>query len=573
MRLLVDGLIILLYFIVIITIGLSMGRRENTLHDFALGGRCVPWWAVMASIVAAETSAATFLGVPSEGFKTQSLAYMQLAYGVILGRIVVAYVFLKPFYHYRVYTVYDFLGIRFGPKTKGYASALFLFMRTLASGTRLFVPSLVMVLAWKLLVGGEASAAVGQQLSVQAYLVAIVLLTIVTCLYTAIGGIKAVIWTDLIQAALMIGAALVAIATLLYHLGGDSWNLAHGMRAVMEAAPNMASAGGYVSTGLEPRAVEAYRAEHHLAAMGAWDYVKMWMGTDYTLPAAVGAYTVMCIGAFGTDQDMVQRMLTATDYKKSRRSVITAAFLDLPIFAGFAFIGVLLFAYYQNRANPPAAADVFASYILHVMPVGVRGLVLAGVFATAMGSLSAALNALATSATNDWYIPYFRRSRPRPHGSESAGAGDRSDAHDVTVARIFTAVFAVLMILIAWAFAHAKVTNPNVRIIPVVLGIAGFILGPMLGVFLLGMLTKTRGSDRGNMIAMTVGLLTTIYLGGLHVDLANLLGVASPIQAPPFKIAFTWFALIGATVVVVIGIFFRTPGGRVAAAAGEVQSE
>jgi len=140
----------------------------------------------------------------------------------------------------------------------------------------------------------------------------------------------------------------------------------------------------------------------------------------------------------------------------------------------------------------------------------VRGLVLAGVFATAMGSLSAALNALATSATNDWYIPYI-----------SPG---RSDHHYVTVARFFTTLFAVLMIAIAGAFAYAKVTDPTLRIIPVVLGIAGFILGPMLGVFLLGMFTRTRGSDLGNVIAITAGLATTIYFGGLHVDLANLVG-------------------------------------------------
>src|SRR5262249_16369798 len=158
-----------------------------------------------------------------------------------------------------------------------------------------------------------------------------------------------------------------------------------------------------------------------------------------------------------------------------------------------------------------ANADVFGSYILNVMPVGIRGLVLAGVFATAMGSLSAALNALATSMTNDWYIPYFARGRDA--------------AHHVAAARWFTTMFAVWMIVIAGFFALAKVSNPNVRIIPVVLGIAGFILGPMLGVFLIGMFTRTRGSDGGNMIAITVGLATTIYLGGLHNDFFNLVGL------------------------------------------------
>src|SRR3954449_8476342 len=154
MALLVDGLIILLYFVAITSIGLYLGRRDESLHDFALGGRNVPWWAVMASIIAAETSAATFLGAPGEGYEKRSLAYVQLVIGLIIGRVLVGYVFLKPYYIYKVYTVYDYLGIRFGPATKNYVSALFLFMRTLASGSRMFVPSLVMVLGWEMLTRG-----------------------------------------------------------------------------------------------------------------------------------------------------------------------------------------------------------------------------------------------------------------------------------------------------------------------------------------------------------------------------------------------------------------------------------
>src|SRR5687767_15694656 len=155
MALAIDGLIILIYFVVIILIGLYMGRRDSSLHDFALGGRRVPWWAVMASIIAAETSAATFLGAPGEGYENKSLAYVQLIIGLIIGRVLVGYVFLKPYYTFKVYTVYDYLGIRFGPMSKNYVSGLFLFMRTLASGTRMFVPSLVMVLAWQLLITGD----------------------------------------------------------------------------------------------------------------------------------------------------------------------------------------------------------------------------------------------------------------------------------------------------------------------------------------------------------------------------------------------------------------------------------
>src|SRR5580765_7683495 len=123
--LVVDGVIILVYFVAITAIGLYMGRRENSLNDFALGGRRVPWWAVMASIIAAETSAATFLGAPGEGYEKRSLAYVQLVAGVIIGRLLVGVFFLKPYYTYKVYTVYDYLGVRFGPISKNYVSFLF----------------------------------------------------------------------------------------------------------------------------------------------------------------------------------------------------------------------------------------------------------------------------------------------------------------------------------------------------------------------------------------------------------------------------------------------------------------
>jgi len=214
--LLIDGGIVLVYFIGITALGLYMGRREKSLRDFALGGRRMPWWAVMASIIAAETSAATFLGVPGEGYINKSFVYVQLVLGLILGRFVVGHVFLRPYYSYKVYTVYDYLGVRFGPATKAYVSALFLFMRTLASGTRLFIPSLVMVLGYRMFVSGHP-VRFGQEAVTTAgpYLAAIVILTIVTCLYTAIGGIKAVIWTDVIQAGLMFGGAVIAIGTLL----------------------------------------------------------------------------------------------------------------------------------------------------------------------------------------------------------------------------------------------------------------------------------------------------------------------------------------------------------------------
>jgi solute:Na+ symporter, SSS family len=548
MSLIIDGLIILLYFVAITTIGLYMGRREKNLNDFALGGRRIPWWAVMASIIAAETSAATFLGAPAEGYDKRSLAYVQLVIGLIIGRVIVGNVFLKPYYIYKVYTVYDYIGVRFGQRSKDYVSALFLIMRTLASGTRLFIPSLVMVLAWRMFTsGGEVQFSQQAVTNPWEYVVAIALLTIVTCLYTALGGIKAVIWTDVIQACLMFGGALIAAGTLLWQIGG--------LDELVRAVPQMATWEGYFKTGFETDAIARFQAENHVTAMGLWDYVKLILASDYTLFSALIGATLSNMAAFGTDQDMVQRMLTAETHQKARRSLITAALMDVPIAATFTFIGILLYVYYLKDPTfkPAANADVFGSYILNVMPVGIRGLVLAGVFATAMGSFSAALNALATSAVNDWYLPRVR---------------GRSEEHYVSAARWATVLFAVLMVVIAGAFAYAKVKDPTIRIIPVVLGIANFILGPMLGVFLIGMYTKRRGSDRGNVLAITAGLVATIVLGNILPPVTN---IVTSVIGPLPKVQFTWFALIGATVVVAVGVLFRTPTAVLEAADEKAQ--
>jgi len=545
MALALDVGIILLYFALISGIGLFMGRREKSLLDFALGGRQIPWWAIMASIIAAETSAATFLGAPTEGFKKRSLAYALLTFGVILGRYVVSRWFLKPFYLYKVYTVYDYLEIRFGASTKNFVSALFLIMRTLASGTRLFVPSIVMVLAWQVLQNGGNPVVVSQQptTSVGPYLIAIILLAVLTGIYTTKGGIKAVIWTDVVQATLMFGSALLAVGFLLSSVGGF-----HGLA---QAVPEMGTVGGYLASGFDKVGIHDWQVSQKMITagaaalpMGPMDWLKEIFTNDYTLVSALIATTAANVAAFGTDQDMVQRLLTAKTRKSASRSLMTAAVMDIPIAVTFTFIGILLVAFYKNNPalQPKASADVFGAYILNVMPPGVRGLVLAGVFATAMGSLSAALNSLASSATNDFYVPFVAKPRGYDEG-RILGA-----------ARFFTIVFSVLMVVVAGAFAYLKVKNPDIGIIPVVLGIAGYILGPMLGVFLLGVFTKNRGSDLGNRFALIVGLLATTILG----DLPGKISKSYSLHIP-WDVSFTWFGFIGATAVLLVGIWFRTP--------------
>src|SRR5215210_6674154 len=212
-RLLIDTIVLLAYFFGIIAIGLYAGRRNRDLREFALGGRSIPWWAVLASIVAAETSAATFLGTPAEGFKTRGYFYGQLAIGTVLARVVIAFTFIKPYYDYRVQSVYEFLTVRFGTKTKNMASGIFLFTRVLGIGVRLYLGGAIMVVIWRYLFPSLP-------VSLNTYVWGIIFVTIITTVYTAVGGIKAVVWTDLIQAVLMFSSVLFAIVLLVRNIPG-----------------------------------------------------------------------------------------------------------------------------------------------------------------------------------------------------------------------------------------------------------------------------------------------------------------------------------------------------------------
>src|ERR1700739_3712075 len=212
-RLAIDTVVLLAYFVGIIALGLWAGRRNRNLEDFAPGSRSIPWWSVLASIVAAETSAATFLGTPAEGFKTRSFIYAQLTIGTILARILIAFTFIRPYYRYGVQSIYEFLEIRFGPWTRNLASGIFLFTRVLGIGVRLYLGGVIIKVIWQYLFPGIS-------INIWIYFWGILFVTLLTTLYTAIGGIKAVVWTDFIQASLMMGSMVFAMWLLVRHTPG-----------------------------------------------------------------------------------------------------------------------------------------------------------------------------------------------------------------------------------------------------------------------------------------------------------------------------------------------------------------
>src|SRR3954449_9663354 len=239
-RLVIDIGVLFLYFVIIIFIGLRMGRKEENLKDFALGGRRIPWWAVLASLVAAETSAGTFSGTPGEGFALRNYTYLQLAFGTIIGRILVSYIFIKPYYDYRVFSIYEYLTARFGVASKNAASAVFMITRLLASGARLYVAAIALALAYEMIRGVRP----GQQETLAIYISATVIIVILTAIYTTLGGIKAVIWTDFIEASIMIGSALIAVGLLYSQIPGgwDEIVRRHGRFGISD----------FFTTGLDP---------------------------------------------------------------------------------------------------------------------------------------------------------------------------------------------------------------------------------------------------------------------------------------------------------------------------------
>jgi solute:Na+ symporter, SSS family len=521
-RLAIDSGVLLLYFFVIIFIGLRMGRKERDLEDFALGRRQIPWWAVLASIIAAETSAGTFFGTPGEGFALRNYTYIQLAFGTILARILVSFIFIKPYYDYKVFSIYEYLTARFGVGSKNAASAVFMFTRVLASGARLFAAAIALVLAYELIRGTRP----GQTETLLIYIGATVVIVILTAIYTTIGGIKAVVWTDFIQASIMMGSALVALG-LLYSAIPGGWHKIAELHGGFHLSD-------IIRTGLDP-------------AKSGWDRWKGMFEIEYTIFAGLIGSTFITMATHGTDQDMVQRMLTAVDIRRSRRSLILSGLADIPIALTFLSIGLLLWAYYQVNPEPnlPNSPEVFCHFILTKMPTGLRGLLIAGIFATAMGSLSTAINALATSFTRDWYEPYIN---PGATGEQS-----------LRTVRWATVGFSVLMIIVASATSYFVIVLPNVRIIPIVLGIYGYTYGSVLGIFLAGMLTKSRGNDRGNIIAMITGFVVVTILSDLLNTIARLFGKVAyvkPAWLPTME--FPWWICFGTIVTFVVAVLFRT---------------
>lgn len=531
MNLVWDILVILLYFALVFGIGFSQRKKSGSMEGFALGDRQIAWWAVLASILAAEISAGTFFGAPGEGFALRNFTYIQLIIGYLLARVVVSAVFIPAFYRHEVVSIYEFLGTRFGPRTRRVSSGVFLITRLLASGTRLWVPSMLLVLIWQLAHKGQTLAPMDEFLLTGG---ALLVVTFATAIYTTVGGIRAVIWTDVLQIIVLLCALSFSLIYLLGHIPGGF----AGAHQALQGPDDWK----IFDWGLKEGATFGENVKHVLEQ-------------EYTIWAAFLGSTFVTLATHGTDQDMVQRMLTAKNKRQSAVATILSGLADVPITMAVLAIGILLFVYYQANPDPllPLNASgavqsnkVFPHFILTVMPAGLRGLVIAGVLATTMGSLSTALNSLATSYVRDFHFRWFGEPP--------------DDKGRVRALRFGTVLFAALLIGVALATAWVSVQHPQLRIIPIILGIFGYTYGSLLGVFMAGLFTKSRGSDAGNLLAMLAGFIAVAYLSGLDQSVAGLFGgtgLVRPAWMP--VVEFPWRIFFGTVVTFTVAVCFKTP--------------
>lgn len=466
-----DWLIVAGYFVLIIGIGAVASRGAKGEEGFFLGGRKMPAWAVAMSFAATTLSAATFIGGPEYAFKAD-LTLLSYEIAKVLGALVVAFLFLPALYRSGSVTVYGYLGQQAGPGAAMAASLAFLMGRLLASGARLFIAGT----AFSLILFGNIKS--------DNLIAAIAVFGIVGTLYTALGGIKAVIWTDTLQLIVVIGAVVAALVLLL------------------QAIP--------LPIG---EVFEALQADQKTKVLDtSLDFSK-----GNTLWAAL-ALTVFFAAAFGADQDMAQRLLTCKSLKQSIGSLLGATLIALPITLLFMFTGLLLYIFYlrpdmMGDAAPAQAVsdarEVYPQFLLHELPVGVRGLAMAGLFAAAMSSLDSAINAMASTTTADLIDPLRK-----PANRKTKTATPR--------------LLVVLMgaLLTAAAIAMVLMYDPGSdTLIPFALGVMGFAYAGLMGVFLCVLLTR-RGNTTSVIGALVAGM--AVIAASRYVPWFSSMGLAWP---------------------------------------------
>ena len=369
-----DAFVLIVYLGGVTALGLYFGRKQRNAADYFVASHTLPWWALMLSIVATETSALTFISTPGLAYGstagTGDLGFLQIVAGYIVGRIVVATVLLPRYFQGKMVTAYTLLEQRFGPQARRFTSIVFMVTRALADAVRVFATAIPIALI--------ISPSVENKGLVMPF--AILILGALTVLYTYRGGMKAVVWTELLQASIYLLGAISAIV-LLGHSVSGGWSSIIGQAA----------------------------------AAGKLRVIDTYVGLDraHTIWAGLIGGAFLAMASHGTDQLIVQRLLSARNLRDGQKAIIGSGIVVFVQFALFLVIGLGLWAFYQGRLFP-TTDQIFPTFIIDRMPPGLVGLIVAAVVAATMSTHSGAINSLAAATTHDIYLPLTKRSADAP---------------------------------------------------------------------------------------------------------------------------------------------------------------
>jgi solute:Na+ symporter, SSS family len=491
-----DLVVVILYIAAVTLAGTWIGRGQRGAQDYFLGGRDIPWGAVLFSVVATETSTLTFLSIPGLAYAT-NLNFLQITVGYLIGRTLIAFVLLPAYFRGQLSTAYALLQERFGLATRRAASTTFMVTRALADGVRLFATAipLALITGWS-------------------YPLSILVIGILTLVYTYYGGIRAVIWMDTVQLFVYVGGAIGALYVLLARFPG-------GWEAISSAA---AEAGK----------LEVLRLD--------WDWTQ-----PYTLWAGLFGGAFLSMASHGADQLIVQRLLTCKDLRRAQMALIGSGFVVIVQFALFLIIGLGLWSFYGAREFG-RTDEIFATFIIEELPAGVTGLVIAAIFAAAMSSLSSSVNSLASATTYDLYAPLRTRT----------------EAQLFRAGHVFTLFWGAILVGGALLF--------RARDTPVVelgLAIASFTYGGLLGSFFLGILNR-RARQRDALVGLAVGLISmsVVVFGRWYAPVLQAMGFegAAELVAALGTIAFPWHVVMGTAITFGVGsLMSLLPASRVEA--------
>lgn len=471
-----DYIIIAGYLLGVTAAGIIIGAKQKNARDYFLGGKNLSWWSVGFSIVASETSTLTFISIPGLAYKS-NFHFLQLVFGYFIGRVLVSMVFIPAYYRGDLETAYDFLGKRFGSPLRKFTSSVFLSTRVLASGVRLFATAIPV----HLITGYD-------------YSTSILIIGAFTLVYTYVGGLKAVVAMDVVQLFIYLSGAVVSLIIIV-------GNLPNGFGDVFAYA----SMNG-----------NKFEIFNFQLGSSLWEF----LSAPYTLIGGVLGGTFLTMASHGTDQLLVQRLLGCKSKRESQKALLLDASFIVLQFGFFLFLGTCLYAFYHGvpfqQLGLQSSDEIFPKFIIEELPKGFSGIVIAGVLASAMGTLASSISSLASSS----YLDLFKNS---------AFEKKQTERKEIFWSKVFTLIWGLILIGGAMLFTDTK--NPVVEL---GLKIASFTYGGLLGTFFLGLLFK-KLNQRDAFIGFISGIIAMILI------------------LKYTSIDFTWHTFIGCSVTILVG--------------------